>query len=737
MISACLIVKNEEHNIYNCLKSIQKYVDEIIIADTGSSDRTIEIAKLFNANIITYQWNNDFSSARNFVKSFAKYDFILCIDADETLLNGEFLREICSKTPQRIGAYLVNIISFNSKNNQYSILSPQIRLFRNNPNFKFTGLVHEQIIDSIISNKFEIAKSKLNFLHSGYNQNKEELFKKYERNLFLINKELENNYSEYYLIHKARTLLALEKNDDAENIIRNSILNSDIKNSKIESLNILADMYLSKKILEQAANYYLQSFELDNTQLYVISQLANIYFHLENYEKSLLFIDLLEEKISNNYNLSAQPIINYKSIIFKKSKLLLISKKFLSALEYMNSKLPFFADDADILYLYSNAHFKNGNYELAIKYLQKAKNIGVNSTKIDLDIEKIQKIINQLNNDENENLLSLCMIVKNEEKYLEDCLKSVVGIVDEIIIVDTGSTDKTIEISKKFTDKIYYFEWVNDFSLARNESIKYAKGKWILYLDADERLFLHNPISFKELLKNSDESIGAINCIIESIVKNSFNESEVQSCFYPRIFRNYKYPNIKFEGKIHEQILPSLNRLNKSLIDSDIIIKHLGYNASEEIINKKINRNLRLLKESLEENPNDGYILFQLGQTYIMIRDFENAKISLELALKKTNISSAIRSSILNILSQFAGIDGDFNKALLLVNESLSITENQELGLAIKAEALNKLGNYKEALLYYKKLLFYKKNKSPFIETGFDITINESKIISIINKLSE
>ena len=84
--------------------------------------------------------------------------------------------------------------------------------------------------------------------------------------------------------------------------------------------------------------------------------------------------------------------------------------------------------------------------------------------------------------------LSLCMIVKNEEKFLAGCLESVKNIVDEIIIVDTGSTDKTIEIANSYNAKVYHFEWKNDFSLARNESIKHATGDWILILDADERL---------------------------------------------------------------------------------------------------------------------------------------------------------------------------------------------------------------------------------------------------------
>jgi len=92
--------------------------------------------------------------------------------------------------------------------------------------------------------------------------------------------------------------------------------------------------------------------------------------------------------------------------------------------------------------------------------------------------------------------LSLCMIVKNEEEYLQECLASVEDVVDEIILVDTGSTDRTVEIAGQFDAEVHHIPWNDDFAAARNESIKHASGDWILQLDADERL---DPESKKEL----------------------------------------------------------------------------------------------------------------------------------------------------------------------------------------------------------------------------------------------
>ncbi len=104
------------------------------------------------------------------------------------------------------------------------------------------------------------------------------------------------------------------------------------------------------------------------------------------------------------------------------------------------------------------------------------------------------------------NTVSLCMIVKNEEDNLPRCLESIKDIVDEIIIVDTGSTDKTVEIAKSYGAKVYYLKWNNNFSEARNESLKYATKDWILILDGDDELRAQYKENFKVLLNsNLDE----------------------------------------------------------------------------------------------------------------------------------------------------------------------------------------------------------------------------------------
>lgn len=214
--------------------------------------------------------------------------------------------------------------------------------------------------------------------------------------------------------------------------------------------------------------------------------------------------------------------------------------------------------------------------------------------------------------------LSLSMIVKNEENYLRECLESIKDIADEIIIVDTGSTDKTLEIAEEYNSEVYHFNWINDFSAARNYALSKSTGDWILYLDADERLTQESLSELRRLIDGSKKT--GIKCLVNS--KDSRNKNS-QMMKYIRLFKNDS--NIKFCGKAHEQIEESLLRYNYNIIDSNIEIIHLGYDVSEEVLREKAKRNLALLLEdySIQKTP---YLAYQIANSYSALGE-ENKKI--------------------------------------------------------------------------------------------------------------
>ena len=218
------------------------------------------------------------------------------------------------------------------------------------------------------------------------------------------------------------------------------------------------------------------------------------------------------------------------------------------------------------------------------------------------------------------------MIVKNEERFLGQCLASVADVVDEIIVVDTGSTDRTIEIAKSFRATVIEREWRNDFAWARNESIALATQRWIMFLDADEDLTPDSKPALRAL-KNAPAHHDAIwvRCLNES---DDYGGTGVMSHALIRIFPNDE--RIRFRGLIHE--FPTLDDGNNGLQGrmAPITIIHHGYLKEVVASRNKGDRNYAMVKAATEAEPHDPFHWFNLGSTAFLMKDFEAARDALE-----------------------------------------------------------------------------------------------------------
>lgn len=203
--------------------------------------------------------------------------------------------------------------------------------------------------------------------------------------------------------------------------------------------------------------------------------------------------------------------------------------------------------------------------------------------------------------------ISLAMIVKNEEEVLRECLNSVKDIVDEIVIVDTGSEDNTINIAKELGVYLYKIKWQDDFSIARNFASKKCSGDWILVLDADEIVEVGSRETLIEFAVNNPNNIGKIEILSKFMDDNKLNFSkEYVSRFYPR--------GILYKGCIHEQLDTYRCRVNM-----EFKVSHSGYFKKD-----KSDRNLPLLFKELDNNSEDCYILYQIARTlYVSKRYLE------------------------------------------------------------------------------------------------------------------
>lgn len=213
--------------------------------------------------------------------------------------------------------------------------------------------------------------------------------------------------------------------------------------------------------------------------------------------------------------------------------------------------------------------------------------------------------------------LSACLIVKNEEQFLEGCLKSLQGAVDEVIVVDTGSTDQTVKIAKRMGAKVYSFTWINDFSAARNESLRHASGDWILIIDADERLDAES----KALLHQAIAEPRANSYFVR--LDSTLDDGGVNTSMLPRLFRRHE--NAYYTGLIHEQIQAQLEAIGYRHVMLPVRLIHEGYHREVIHTRDKHQRNLELLERQLRETPDNHYYQFQLGKQ-LMSQSEQNAQ---------------------------------------------------------------------------------------------------------------
>jgi GT2 family glycosyltransferase/predicted TPR repeat methyltransferase len=247
--------------------------------------------------------------------------------------------------------------------------------------------------------------------------------------------------------------------------------------------------------------------------------------------------------------------------------------------------------------------------------------------------------------------LSLCMIVRDNETTIGPCLESIHPYVDEIVVVDTGSQDKTPDICRQYGARMFEFPWCDDFSAARNESFKHARGEWIFWMDSDDTISpecgeklrnLVDQISLSPRAEGRREggaTVAKLPTVRERACEIQNPKSEIRNepilgyimqvhcpgageqgqldvTIVDHVKLILNRADLRFEGRIHEQLLPAIRRAGGEVAWTDIHVSHSGSDNSPEGWQRKLNRDLRILHRELEEKPDHPFVLFNLGMTY-------------------------------------------------------------------------------------------------------------------------
>ena len=633
-ISCVMIVKNEEVFLEKCLLSVKDWVDEIIIVDTGSTDRTVEVAKRYTDKMYFHPWEDSFSKARNQALTYAACDWIFQIDADEELVQEDTRILLDAVQNEDLDAIMVQIVSTLRDGKSESIHSVE-RIFRNNRLIHYEGRVHERVVGIKNAKVYPIRLT-----HYGYDLGQTQSRKKFDRTESLLKMDLEddpdNSLTHHYLScsylsegmfrealeTSLKAIKLAEDKIDSNMIYLWSHYNAAISYYRLKELNKAEE--ISKSALKKYPNhidshYVLSLVYFDQKQWFRVIDHGNEYVRLIKMLKTSPehFDNLVTCAVNEEWNV--QVLIGIACFE--------LNNQFEKSEEAFKQAISC-APEAFVALRAIGIFFYNKKYlDRALEYLDRAHEEDPDDTTVTSLIVQIEK---EGVTEVREPTITCCMIVKNEEAFLDQCLKSVRDYVDEIVIVDTGSTDGTVEIAGQYTEKVYFHPWEGSFSKARNQALAYATCDWIFQIDGDEELVQGSG----EKLREAVHDAGPADAFHVNIISTYSNGAKRARHNFERLFRNNGV--IHYEGIVHNRV-EGASKIKESKIE----LMHYGYDVDEKKAQEKFLRTSDLLKKQIAENPGDPMPHHYLGASYLSRGMNEDAAresvIAIELAERKND----------------------------------------------------------------------------------------------------
>jgi tetratricopeptide (TPR) repeat protein len=323
-------------------------------------------------------------------------------------------------------------------------------------------------------------------------------------------------------------------------------------------------------------------------------------------------------------------------------------------------------------------------------------------------------------------LLSICLIVKNEAACLGRCLSSAQEIADEIIVVDTGSTDDTVSLARSFGATVVCSVWNNDFSHARNVSLRSAAGAWLLWLDADDVIPKKSIEIIQNLkLKKPDRVLGFI-------VRNEKKGQTGSEFIQARMFPNR--PDIFFERRIHEQMMLSALRAGLRMEQTAAVIEHHGY-ADPHTMRLKARRNIEMLLGEYDRAAPDAITAVEIADAYSIVNDAGNARTWYETALsvpgcveQSAHLASQAHWGLGNLLNNNA----DFDAAIAHLQKALVLSPGRpDVGYSL-AVALDLSGRKDDAI---ERLYGVFRQSAPPLLIGVDFREAKLKAVLRLDRL--
>jgi tetratricopeptide (TPR) repeat protein len=723
-VSLAMIVRDEEASLEACLRSAADLVDEMIVVDTGSTDRTKEVAHRCGAKVFDFAWVNDFAAARNESIRHAAGQWILWLDADERLdeTNRQRLREVLATLGEQNTGFLMRQYSRLEGSTHAAAQVDHVRLFPNRPDVRWQGRVHEQILVPLRRVGANVVRTDIVIDHRGYDDPARQ-GDKIDRNRRLLRLALAENPSDAFTLYNLATVVLPEgKLDEAMDYLRRSLANSDPHDPLLRKVHVLmtrvhqqrgnrqealaacragravfpdegellfheAVLLHEQKMLGGAEACLLELLRLEpgkhltsvDAGLYgyrTRNFLGQIYREQGRTEEaeaqwqaavaecpglgpawmSLALLYLAQsrwddlERASNQ--LAKDPQLGADGVV-NRGRAQLGRKEFAAAGESFAEAICLVPQAVLPRVLLSHALLQEGKdwpaAERALRdvlALEPGNAEAQNNLRLLLQIQGKDVNGAATTRKRRSQAVSLCMIVRNEEHNLPACLASIADVVDEIIVVDTGSTDATKAAALRHGAKVFDFPWIDHFAAARNESLRHATGQWAFWLDADDRVDEQNREILRQLFDGlrDDNACYIMKC---HCLPDASGVSTVVD--HVRLFRNR--PDVRWSFRIHEQILPAVKASGGELRRCDVVIQHTGY-QDPALRRRKLQRDLGILLLEKAEQPDHAFTLFNLGQVYKELRQTPEALAALTASLEHSAPADSIVRKLYALIAQ-------------------------------------------------------------------------------------
>ncbi|MBI5837352.1 MAG: tetratricopeptide repeat protein [Candidatus Eisenbacteria bacterium] len=712
-LSLCMIVKNEEVHMRECLAMASEFVDEMIVVDTGSTDRTAQIARDAGARVSGFAWTGDFAAARNASLAQATGDWVLYLDADERIdfFNGARLRRFLENADEYLPAMCLRIESEARHRHSGVWLSHYYpRVFRRLPGVRFEGALHEQVIGPDGPLAAAAQRVPVVIRHLGYADPQREPARR-ARNLAIVEEEARLRSDDPMVQRNlANALMAMGEYERARGLFRR-LLEAPLPAEFLQQ----AHWNLCICALETGRNAEaLEAIgEDDRTQCGMLLRAEAARRSGDPTRAAEILTSLLESPPPPSdavMDFHAEPVhVRVQLALCER-----IRGYPARARAHLEAALRLQPNSAEALLELASLDEVAGELESARAHLEKATRLTPHLPEGHLALARVlmglgrphearaalasgaahvpgnaELLRLQETMDEDELVsgsrvtgadLSVCMIVRDARPSLERALASVRGVADEIVVVDTGSVDGTPDLARAMGAAVITTTWDDDFSAPRNLALSHARGPWVLVLDADEELDPDSVDELRALLRGGRWDAA------EVVIANRMRDGEAVSGVshhYCRVFR--KLPGVAFEGRVHEQVLPSLVRGGARLARSNIRILHAGYGLDAQTLRVKQERNLRLLHREIAERPGDRFLLFHLGVTLFALGRNADAVIPLEASLHGRSLPPEALSLAHVKLAQIALAEGNRETARSHLDEAEAARPNSALVTYLRA----------------------------------------------------